>query len=66
MHLIGHTFSFLWTTYLLLMLWRIFIPITEKTYINNPEASISLLCALIPIMSLSYFVSFMTDHHQIF
>lgn len=65
LHFIGHTFSFLWTSYLLLTLWKVFIPITEKTYNANPETTISLFCGLMTVLTLSYFVSFVYfDSHS--
>lgn len=65
-HFLGHTFSLLWTAYTILILWRIFIPISEKNYKSNPEAIISLLCGFIPILTLSYFVSFQSFYLKLF
>lgn len=65
-HLIGHSFAFLWSSYSLLILLRVFIPISEKSFHANPEAIISLLCGLIPIFTMSYFVSFTTKIMMIF
>lgn len=55
-HFFGHSLSFLWASYLLFILWRVFIPITEKTFYTNPEITISLLCCLMTTMTLSYFI----------
>lgn len=56
-HFLGHAFTFLWSSYLVLFLWKVFIPLKEKTYDANPEIMIGLICGLMVILSISYFVS---------
>lgn len=57
MHFVVHSFGFLWTTYLLLTFWKIYLPITAKSYNSNPEIFVSVLCGLLSIFALSFFVS---------
>ncbi|CRL03599.1 CLUMA_CG016460, isoform A [Clunio marinus] len=59
-HLLGHSFLFLWLCYMMIQVWELFIPITGKAYYPNPDITIALICTLWTVLCLSYFLPLTT------
>jgi hypothetical protein len=56
-HLIGHIFVYLFTTYMMIQVQELFIPIAAKQFYANPDVTICLIMVLWTILCFSYFVS---------
>ena len=57
-HILGQSVNVLWTSYIMMAAWELFIPITGKTFYENPDTTVALICCMATIFVFSYLVRF--------
>lgn len=57
-YILGQSVNVLWTSYIMMAAWELFIPITGKTFYENPDTLVALLCGMATIFVFSYLVRF--------
>jgi uncharacterized protein (DUF433 family) len=55
-HILGHSFSYMFTSYIWIQLWELFLPIAGKQYYENPDILVALICVFGTVLCFSYFV----------